>query len=205
MKYLKHFGFILLIPMILICVARSQTPVVSAAPEVEDTGWRISPEKLSIEQGAERVLQALDDSAQELTGVEWSVNDPALVETHEEDGRLVVQAIKPGTVIVSAFFHGEQRTRQISIAPAGARQPGTVNWGTHPIGRELGDIAAVPTADGPNILTLEQTRGGETYLRGIRDDGNSDLGVAPAGKNRLGRLGLRQLAWRSAYQCESRQ
>src|SRR5258708_7426606 len=36
---------------------------------------------------------------------------------------------------------------------------------------ELGDIAAVPTADGPNILTVEQTRSGETYLRGIREDG----------------------------------
>ena len=170
-KYLKYFWLIPIIPMVVICVARSQTPVASAVPEAEDTGWRISPEKLSIEQGADRVLQVLDDSSQELTGVEWSVNDPALVEAHEEDGRLIVRAIKPGTVIVSALLHGEQRTRQISIASAGARQPGTVNWGTHPIGRELGDIAAVPTGDGPNILTLEQTRGGETYLRGIRDDG----------------------------------
>jgi hypothetical protein len=103
----------------------------------------------------------LDDSAEELTGVQWSVNDPGLVETREEDGRLVVRGIKPGTVIISASLRGEQRTRQISIAPAvGSRPLGTVNWRTHPIGRDLGDIAAAPTVDGPNILMLEQTPGG---------------------------------------------
>jgi hypothetical protein len=171
-KYRNYLWFVLPISVVLISIARSQSPLSPAAAVLEDTGWRISPEKLNIEQGADRVLQALDDSAQELTGVQWSVNDPALVETREEDGRLVVHAIKPGTVSVSAFLRGEQRTRQISIAPVeGSRPPGTVNWGTHPIGRELGDIAAVPTEGGPNILTLEQTTSGETYLRGIREDG----------------------------------
>ena len=171
-KYPRSLWLILPISMVVICIARSQGPAVPAAPEVQDTGWRISPEKLSIEQGTDRVVQALDDSAEELTGVQWSVNDPGLVETREEDGRLVVHAIKPGTVIVSAYLRGARRTRQIAIAPAnGSRPQGTVNWGTHPIGRELGDIAAVPTAGGPSILTLEQTPAGETYLRGIREDG----------------------------------
>jgi hypothetical protein len=48
---------------------------------------------------------------------------------------------------------------------------GTTTWGMHPIGRELGDISAVPTLDGPHTFSLEQTPSGATYLRAVRDDG----------------------------------
>ncbi len=41
----------------------------------------------------------------------------------------------------------------------------------HPIGRQIGDVAAVPNEDGLNMLALEQTSNGETYLRGTREDG----------------------------------
>ena len=41
----------------------------------------------------------------------------------------------------------------------------------HPIGRDIGDISAVPTPDGPHIFSLEQTAGGSTYLRGVGADG----------------------------------
>jgi hypothetical protein len=32
----------------------------------EDSGWRISPEKINVQAGTDRRLQLLDDSAQEL-------------------------------------------------------------------------------------------------------------------------------------------
>jgi outer membrane protein assembly factor BamB len=73
---------------------------------------------------------------------------------------------------VDATLEGETRSSEIVIWLSDEKAPpGTVNWGTHPIGREVGDIAAVPTEGGPNLFSLEQTPSGRTYLRGVRDDG----------------------------------
>ena len=44
----------------------------------EDTGWRISPEKINVAAGEDRRLQLLDDSAQEIRGAEWSIDRPEL-------------------------------------------------------------------------------------------------------------------------------
>jgi outer membrane protein assembly factor BamB len=138
----------------------------------EDSSWRISPEKINIQTGADRVLQLLDDSAQELHGAEWSVDYPTLADVREEDGRVVVHAKAAGTVRISATLNGEKRVREIKIwSQDQPPPPGTTNWGTHPIGREIGDIAAVPKPDGPNVFSLEQTANGNTYLRAFRDDG----------------------------------
>ena len=39
----------------------------------------------------------LDDTAQELSGVEWSINDPSLATLSEQDGRITWVAMKAGT------------------------------------------------------------------------------------------------------------
>ena len=138
----------------------------------DDHGWRISPENSKIHVGEERALQLLDDSAQELQGATWSVNDPDLAEIKEVEGYAVLRAKAPGTVRVDATLKGETRSSDIVIWLSDEQAPpGTVNWGMHPIGREIGDIAAVPTEDGPDFFSLEQTPSGRTYLRGIRNDG----------------------------------
>jgi outer membrane protein assembly factor BamB len=125
-----------------------------------------------MQAGDNRVLQLLDDSAYEIHGAEWYVDDPKLADVREEDGRAVVHAKAAGTIRITAILRGEKRTRDIKVWPADQElPPGTSTWGTHPIGRELGDIPAVPTPDAPTIFTLEQTPAGKTHLRGIRDDG----------------------------------
>ncbi len=138
----------------------------------QDVGWFISPTNLNIEQGNDRILQLLDYSARELQGAQWSINDPNLADISEENGRLILHSKNPGTVIVTAVLRGEKRTRNVVIWPANQpRPPGTVTWAGRSIGREIGDIPAVPAPGGPNMLTLEQTPGGETYLRGVAEDG----------------------------------
>jgi len=138
----------------------------------EDTGWRISPEKVNIQMGSDRPLQLLDDSAQELHGAVWTVNNPNLAEIREEEGLAVLHSKGVGTVVVSATLGQETRTREIKIWSALRPLPlGTTNWGLHPIGREVGDLPAVPTPDGPEIYSLEQTEKGDTYLRADRHDG----------------------------------
>jgi outer membrane protein assembly factor BamB len=122
--------------------------------------------------GDDRVLQVLDDSAQELHGAAWSVNDGERAEIRQdEDGRAVLHAKWVGLVRVQAVLGGESRFLDVRVWPNRRLPDGTSNWATLPIGREIRDLPAVPTEDGPHILSLEQTPGGKTYLRGVRDDG----------------------------------
>jgi len=138
----------------------------------EDSSWRISPEKINVQMEEDRPLQLLDDSAQELQGAVWSVDEPDLAEIREEDGRAVLHAKAVGIVRVSAVFDGQTRFREITIWPAlQPLPPGTTKWSVHPVGREIGDIPAVPTADGIDLFSLEQTASGSIYLRGGRNDG----------------------------------
>ncbi len=138
----------------------------------EDSGWRISPDKINIQLGQDRILQALDDNAQELQGVNWAVNNPELATIREEGGRGVLHPKKIGTVIVTATMGEQTRSREIRIWSALRPLPlGTTNWSLRPIGREIGDLPAVPTADGPTVYSLEQTAEGKTYLRADTNDG----------------------------------
>src|SRR4029077_16714994 len=58
----------------------------------EQAEWRIAPEKINIQAGSTRILQILDNRAQELHGALWSVDKPELAEIREEEGRPVVDA-----------------------------------------------------------------------------------------------------------------
>lgn len=134
--------------------------------------WRIAPEKINIQAGSTRILQILDNRAQELHGALWSVDKPGLAEIREEEGRAAVDAKAAGTIRVSASLGGEIRTADIRIWPADQPIPeGTTTWGMHPIGREIGDIPAVPGAGSVTTFSLEQKAEGSTYLRGVTEDG----------------------------------
>jgi hypothetical protein len=121
---------------------------------------------------ADRPLQLLDDSAQELHDATWSVDNPDLAAIREEKGSVILHAKRVGTVVVSASWGGETRTRDIKIWSAlRSLPPGTTNWGTDPIGLGIGDLPAVPAADGPATYSLEQTSDSRTYPRAVRNDG----------------------------------
>ena len=137
----------------------------------DDSLWRISPERINIQVGDDRPLQVLDDSAQEVHGAEWSVDAPERADIREENGRAIVHAKAWGTVRVSATIGLEKRFRDIEIWPADKPIGATTGWGMHAIGRDIKDLAAVPTPDGPNMFSLEQTADGRTYLRGVAENG----------------------------------
>jgi hypothetical protein len=138
----------------------------------EQTEWQIAPEKINIHAGSPRILQILDNRAQELHGALWSVDKPELAEIREEDGRAAVDAKAAGMIRVSASLGSETRTAEIRIWPADQPLPqGTTMWAMHPIGREIGDIPAVPGPGSVTMFSLEQTAEGSTYLRGAREDG----------------------------------
>lgn len=116
-----------------------------------------------------RPLQLLDDEAQEVHGATWSVDDPEIAEIQEQDGIVVLHPKTLGKVHVTAELGGESRSREIVIWPSPPQ--GTTNWGMHAIGRDLGDIPAVPTPDGVHMFSLEQTKSGKTILRASSDEG----------------------------------
>jgi len=86
-----------------------------SAQETGDTGWRISPNRINIQMGADRPLQLLDDNAQELHDAQWTVDNPDLADLNEEDGLMTLHAKAVGTVRVSATLNGEVRVRDIKI------------------------------------------------------------------------------------------
>lgn len=134
--------------------------------------WRISPERINIQVEEDRPLQALDDNAQELSGVKWFIDNSTLANVKENGNRAILHAKAPGTVRVTAMHDGASQFEEVVIWPLDQQIPqGETHWGMHPIGRELGDISAVPTPEGPNTFSLEQTPGGRTYLRAVADDG----------------------------------
>lgn len=134
--------------------------------------WNISPQGINITVGSERRLQALDSIAQEQHGLIWAVDDPELAEIYENNGIAVLTAKAVGTVRVTASLGGETHSLDVKIWPLMLRLPGgTTNWGTGPIGRDVGDLPAVPTPGGPNIYSLEQAPEGSTYLRAFASDG----------------------------------
>lgn len=156
------------------CLLILSSIAFSAAPlsAQQNSHWRISPEKINIMVGSERRLQVLDDMAQELSGAVWTVDDPNLAELHEEEGRALLLAKAEGTVRLSASIGNHTRTVEIKIWPETLQLPGgTTNWSMHPIGRDIGDLPAVPTGDGPEVYSLEQTPSGTTVLRAVEQDG----------------------------------
>ena len=138
----------------------------------EQAQWQIAPEKINIQAGSTRILQILDNRAQELHGALWSVDKPELAEIREEEGRAAVDAKAAGTIRVTATLGSESRTADIRIWPADQPIPeGTTTWGMLPIGREIGDLPAVPVAGPVTTFSLEQKAEGSTYLRGVTEDG----------------------------------
>ena len=138
----------------------------------DNSGWRISPEKINIQVGQDRRLQLLDGLAQELHDGVWSIDDSTLAELQEDNGRAVVHAKAVGTVRVSATLGQQTRFTEIKIWPeTEPLPPGTTNWAVNPIGREIGDLPAFPTGDGPHLYSLEQTANGSSYLRAGDEDG----------------------------------
>jgi len=150
----SHSSLSIAFALSLIAFSCRHSPLLAQGVQ-GDARWRISPEKLNVQIAQDRFLQALDDSAQELQGATWAIDDPNLAEIREVAGRAVVHPKATGTIRVSATLGGEIRYREIKIWPADQPMPlGTTTWGTHGLGRDLGDIPAVPTGDGPNMYSL---------------------------------------------------
>src|SRR5258708_33810511 len=73
----------------------------------DNSGWRISPEKINIQVGQDRRLQLLDGLAQELHDAVWSIDDSALAELQAADGRAGGHTKAVGTVRGSATLAEE--------------------------------------------------------------------------------------------------
>src|SRR5690348_2784337 len=103
-------------------------PVQSFAQET----WRISPEKINIRVGESRRLQLLDESAAELHGAMWAVDNPELASITDDSSGVVLHPKAAGTVKISATLNGEMRFSEITIWPSGDTLPeGTTHWSVH--------------------------------------------------------------------------
>jgi outer membrane protein assembly factor BamB len=124
---------------------------------------------MNIPVGQLQPLQLLDDQGRELHSSKWSVDNPELASIEIEQGQVSLYARAPGVVRVFAYVSGVMRTREIAIWPAGERILG-VHWRVPAIGRETANLQAVPTDNGPDLFSLDETANG-TYVRGFTNLG----------------------------------
>jgi len=160
------YGRFTLFILVLLTVFSCQLPAQG------DPDWRIAPVQINVQVGEDRPLQLLNDTAQELKGAEWSVDDSKLGELEEIDSHQVLHTKAIGTLHVTAILQGQVRSREIKIWPADQRLPeGIAKWSMQDLDHEIKQLAAVPSPDGPNMYSLEQTDTGNTYLRAYTEEG----------------------------------
>jgi len=160
-------------PRYLLLVFAFLSPSVSPLAAQGNLGWRISPENVNVIVGSDQRLQVLDDSARELHGAVWSVDDPSVADISDDGNKAVLHATASGMVRVSASLGNDTEYLDVKVWPAKSDglPVGTTKWAVHKVGRDVGDIAAVPSPGGPEFYTVEQKQDGRTYVRAIEQDG----------------------------------
>ena len=126
---------------------------------------------INLQLGEVQPLQILDAEGHELSSSSWSVDSPELAEIKEENGHAFLRAKAAGVVQVLAMHDGRTLTEQITIWNLA---PGVFLTGTHWVipstGRELGALQSVPSMDGPDLFTVDETDKG-ALVRGLTNRG----------------------------------
>ncbi len=126
---------------------------------------------VNLQPGEAQPLQLLDAEGKELSSSSWSVDSPELAEIKEEGGHAVLHSKAAGVVRVQAMHEGKVLSEEIRIWDLA---PGMFLTGPHWVvpstGRELGALQSVPTVDGPDLFTLDQTDQGAS-VRGLTNRG----------------------------------
>lgn len=136
----------------------------------QNSEWYISPIRINIQIGDQQPLQVLDGRTREVKASSWSGDRPELAEIKQESGHATLSAKAAGVVHVIALVETRALTQEIKIwsVPPGMRL--AVHWVVPSTGRELGAVQASPTADGPDLFTLDQNAKG-TYVRAFTKHG----------------------------------
>jgi hypothetical protein len=145
--------------------------VVLPAAAQESLGLHISPMLINVEVGEEQPLQVLDAKGKELTSSGWSVDSSELAEIRHESGQIVLFPKSAGVVHVSTSIEGTTLTAEIKIWSLEPRMRiAGPHWVVPSTGNELAALQAAPTADGPDLFTLDQNDKG-TYVRAFTNRG----------------------------------
>jgi outer membrane protein assembly factor BamB len=155
------------IPLALL-LALAVTVPVSAQ---ENSGGHVSPMLINVQLGEEQPLQLLDARGNELASSGWSVDNSELADIRQESGHVVLHPKAAGVLHVVALLEGATLTEEIKIWSLEPRMRiAGPHWVVPSTGRELAALQAAPTADGPDIFTLDQNDKG-TYVRAFTNRG----------------------------------
>lgn len=131
----------------------------------------ISPIAINLQVGETQPLQILDAAGKGYHATSWSVDSTDLAEIREESGYAVLYSKAAGVVRIVALLEGTSLTAEAkiwSLAP-GMWLRG-VHWAVPSTGRQKAVLQAVPSADGPDLFTLDQDDNG-AYVRGFTSRG----------------------------------
>jgi hypothetical protein len=133
--------------------------------------YQVTPQSLSMIVGSSRTVSVVDSNGNPVQGLYWFATDPTIVSLSTADPPIIT-ALAPGTVTVYA---GEVPIAITVYASGTAIPPGTPVWTNPPLpGFTLNQVVqAVPTANGPDLYSLEVDGNGNGQVRAFRSDGTS--------------------------------
>lgn len=136
--------------------------------QVETRDLRISPQRVTLERGRQRILQVLDDSGRTIADATLTSADPGVVQVIEGNDRTTpgtVVGVGAGVTTVTALWHERSATVAITVLDADKAAIGTPLWQLSPSPGFTVDqqVRTTEVGDGPYMLLVEAADGGGLY------------------------------------------
>lgn len=133
----------------------------------------VSPAKVGMLLGDRQAFTVFDiDGKNRTSEVEWSLTNSYVADL-DNGAPPAVTAKDHGTVTLRARLGGESAESVITVYAGDSLKIGTVRWSAPPIpGYKTSKIVnAVPSANGPDIYTLDTNDSGHAIIRAFFSDG----------------------------------
>jgi hypothetical protein len=136
---------------------------------------QITPATANMLVGGTQNFTAVDNHGLPRLDVGWTVSDPNLASvTTDEDNKATLTALAAGQVTLTANAEGTTAQEQVTILATGSYPPGTPVWSAPAVAgfSPLQIAQAVPTADGPDLYSVQISNDGtQSVLQALTAQG----------------------------------
>ncbi len=135
------------------------------------TSIQVTPNPVTVVVGNTQSFTAIDQGGTRRPDATWSVNDTSIA-TLASDGSGTITAVAAGTVTVTATVGSTSGQSTVTVV-SGSLTAGTALWTAPSVSGFTTQkiIQAVPTANGPDLYSIDEDSSGDLLVRAFRSDG----------------------------------
>jgi hypothetical protein len=150
-------------------VSASVTVTVNMATP---TSLQITPSNSNLFVGNMQSFTAVDQTGTARPDAAWSVSDTTIA-NFVGGSPNTLTGIAAGQVTLTATVGSTSAQTTVTVVPASSLSAGTVLWSATPVPGFAAQqiVQAVPTANGPDIYSVEEDSNGDVLLRAFKHDG----------------------------------